>query len=151
MTIRRIEDYSHIFENETIAKLLMLCMINPTYGKVQNIAQSVYAKNQGRFYVCEKDGEIIGIAGGSQINNDQFILRHMAVAPEQKRTGIGKKLLSALIADGHYDSVALECDYKSVKFFKNFGFKCVSDIDPILEMKRYNCLLDVKKWRASNQ
>ncbi len=151
MTIKRIEDYSHIFENETIAKLLMLCMINPTYGKVQNIAQSVYAKNQGRFYVCEKDDEIIGIAGGSQINNDQFILRHMAVSPDQKRTGIGKKLLSALIDDGQYDSVALECDYKSVKFFKNFGFKCVSDIDPILEMKRYNCLLDVKKWRESNK
>jgi len=85
MEITRINDYNEIYLNTEISNLIGTSMFNPTYGKIQNVAQSIYAKTQGRFYVCRISDLLVGIIGFSKIDNDKLVIRHLAVLSTYQR------------------------------------------------------------------
>ena len=85
MEIIKVSSYETIYENKEISELLETIIFNPTFGKIQNIAQSLYAKTQGRFYLIKMDGLLIGLMGLSKIDNHKLVVNHFAVkAPFQQ-------------------------------------------------------------------
>src|SRR3990167_7642320 len=77
--IIKIDNFGEIFMNRDISALLGTSMFNPTFGKIQNIAQTVYAKTQGRFYISKIDGLLVGLIGFSKIDNHMLVVRHLDV------------------------------------------------------------------------
>ena len=143
MTIYRLKDFNAIIDNAAISSVLALCMFNPTPGKIQNIAQSVYAKTQGVFYVLEVEGEVVGILGGSRIDNTHLTIRHMAVVPHMQRKGYGTALLDALLKEITLQTLEAETDDDAIGFYRKMGFKTKRKEDDLLDRVRYACTLNV--------
>lgn len=123
MEIIKIDHYETIIDDSQIRRLLESIMFNPTYGKIQNIAQTIYAKTQGRFFIA-KDGEhIIGLMGFSKVDNHMLIIKHFAVMDNSKSMPVGKALLDYAIDEERVKFVTTEADEAFTAFYKGYGFK----------------------------
>lgn len=123
MEIIKIEHFETIIDDAQIRKLLESIMFNPTYGKVQNIAQTIYAKTQGRFFIAKDNDHVIGLMGFSKIDNHKLIIRHFAVMDPSKSMPIGKGLLEHAIEEERVALVIAEVDEANTAFYKGCGFK----------------------------
>ncbi|MBF4694894.1 GNAT family N-acetyltransferase [Fusibacter ferrireducens] len=141
MNFRRVEDYKQLFEDQEVKALLKTCIFNATDGKAQNVAQSIYAKTQGRFYVLGCDDTLYGIIGGSVIDNDLLIIKHIAVRADQRGKGYGKMMLKELTHLGDFMTLKVECDHHLVDFFKACNFKCHFVKSDDFTSDQYECLL----------
>lgn len=139
MNIRKIASPVEIYSNPAIADLLAMCLVAPTLGKIQDVAQSIYGKSQGQFYILEIDEIPVGIIGGSEIDKGHFVLRHVAVVPEHRRKGYGKRLFKHAVAQRDYSSIEAEVGDEAVDFLRGNGFTCKIIKDHPLDLKRYNC------------
>ena len=145
MDILRIEDYTEIFMNEEISEILGSSMFNPSYGKIQNVAQSIYAKTQGRFYIGKINNLIVGVLGLSKINNDKLVVKHIAVSSSFQRQKIATEMLNYIIINEGVDIVEAETDDDAVSFYKGFGFIAKKLPDDGVKGQRYLCTYTVKK------
>lgn len=75
------------------------------------------------FYICEEDGEVLGVGALSICWEDLAEVRSLAVAPGQQGKGIGRKIVESCLDE------AREMGLKRVfaltyqpQFFKNLGF-----------------------------
>ncbi len=143
MKFKRIEHYKQLLENQEIKALIKTCIFNPTDGKVQNVAQSVYAKTQGRFYTLEVNDEICGIIGGSVIDNDLLIIKHIAVKEEHRGQGYAKRLIKELTHLGDFMTLEVECDHHLVDFFRACDFKCSFIKNDDFTSDQYECILKI--------
>ncbi|GAU77446.1 GNAT family N-acetyltransferase [Fusibacter sp. 3D3] len=143
MKFRRIDDYKQLFEDQELKALLKTCIFNATDGKVQNIAQSIYAKTQGRFYVLEEDEMVYGIIGGSVVDNDLLIIKHIAVREAQRGQGYAKKLIKELTHLGDFMTLEVECDHHLVAFYRACDFKCSLIKNADLTLDQYACVLRI--------
>jgi len=141
--IIKIEDFEEIFMNRNISALLGTSMFNPTFGKIQNIAQTVYAKTQGRFYICKIDGLLVGLIGFSKIDNHMLVVRHLAVLSTFQRQKIGTELLKCAIADEKVKFVSAETDDEGIGFYKGFGFNAKKLPYDDAKGQRYSCTYEV--------
>lgn len=139
MEIQKNRNVADIYENEQIATLLGQCLYNPTDGKIQSIAQSVYSKTQGVFYTCQDEAHVVGIIGGTEIDKVHLILNHIAVTPDRQRQGIGKAMMVHLFKTKRYHLISATVKENMVPFFKACGFQCKKQFDPILETTTYHC------------
>ncbi len=143
MKIRLIEQTNEIYERDDIAEVLEMCVVACTRGKLQSIAQSVYGKTQGRFYVLEVDGQAVGVLGGTEIDRYQFVIKHIAVRKQSQKHGFAKSLIDFARQDRQYKKMVIEVDESAMRFFKGYGFTCKRIKDHPLDLVRYNC-----EWSA---
>lgn len=142
MKIKQVKDTTEIYEREDIARVLDLCVVACTKGKLQSIAQSVYGKNQGRFYLIESDGVAQAVIGGTEIDRYTFVVKHIAVLGEARRKGYAKALVDHLIHERQYKRISIEVDEKAMLFFNAYGFTCKLIKNHPLDLQRYQC-----EWR----
>jgi ribosomal protein S18 acetylase RimI-like enzyme len=143
--ITKIDDFEEIFMNREISALLGTSMFNPTFGKIQNIAQTVYAKTQGRFYICKIDGLLVGLIGFSKIDNHMLVVRHLAVLSTFQRQKIGTELIKFAIEDEKVKVVTAETDDEGVGFYKGFGFTAKKLPFNDATGQRYACTFEVER------
>lgn len=81
----------------------------------------------GTFVVAKVAGEVIGVAG-LEVCCDNALLRSVAVAPEWRSHGLGRALITRVIADA--ESRGIHALYllttTAEHYFPSFGFKQVS-------------------------
>ena len=98
-------------------------------------------KEDGCFFVCESEGELVGYANGYDMNADwrksrYFELANIGVLPEFRKKGVGNALLEKVTewAKEHgFDKIYLNCYIKNrgaLEFYRKRGYK---DIDICLE------------------
>lgn len=143
MKIERIESSTELYENPEIAQLLSLCLLTSTPGKLQSLAQSVYGKTQGRFYVLYENEAVVGILGGSEIDRTHFVLKHCAVLPEHRLKGYASALLKHALEERQYRTMEAETGPEAIDFLKAQGFTCKRIKNHILDLHRFECL-----WKA---
>jgi len=141
MNIVKINDFKEIYNNEEIVELVSLCLFNPSLGKVQSLAQSLYSKNQGVFYKAVLNDEIIGIIGGKVIDGCKLELHHLAVKKSFRLMGTAKTMIKSIIELEEVDQVFCEVDHKIVNFFKKCGFSASLIEDEFLGSETYYCTL----------
>lgn len=80
----------------------------------------------GTFVVAESSGDIVGVAG-LEICCDDALLRSVAVHPEWRSKGVGRKLVARAIADA--EARGLHALYllttTAERYFPSFGFSTV--------------------------
>lgn len=122
MEISRVKHYETIIDDAQIRSLLESIIFNPSYGKIQNIAQSTYAKTQGRFFVAKEENRVVGFMGFSKIDNHKLIVNHFAVLDPSKKNTLGKAILDFAIAEERVTTVSAEVEEEFTSFYKSFGF-----------------------------
>ncbi len=140
MNIKRIVNPAEIYDNDQVAKLLMLCIASPTYGKVQSIAQATYSKNQGFFYVATEEDQVVGIIGGREIDGISFQLKHIAVVESHRKQGIAKELIDHLIHARSFKTLEAEATPALVDFYRATGFRCREIENHPLDLLAYKCV-----------
>lgn len=89
------------------------------------------------FVVAESDGAIVGTAA-LEICSDNALLRSVAVAPEWRSRGLGRALVTRVIADA--ESRGLRALYllttTAERYFPSFGFREVTRADVPTDVKR---------------
>ncbi|GAB6109572.1 GNAT family N-acetyltransferase [Fusibacter bizertensis] len=145
MIIKLISNYEDIIDRKDIADLLGTLLFNPTYGKIQNIAQAVYAKTQGRFYIAMDSNLLIGLMGFSKIDNDKLVVRHMAVTPGHNRQKVAQALLDYAIVSEKVSIVKSEPDDSNISFYKSYGFDVKKRPYDDIVGQKYDCSFNVKE------
>ena len=144
MNIQKCDDYQLIYEEKDIADLLGSSMFNPTPGKIQSVAQSIYAKTQGRFFTSRHDDVLVGIAGFSKKDNHKLVLKHLAVLGTYQRQKVASELLDYAIMEERVKEVEAETDDEGVGFYKGYGFTVTKLPFDDVRGQRYLCLYKVK-------
>ncbi len=128
MKLIQIENHMDIYEDKTIKEVLFLAIHGATDGKVKSAAQSLYSKQQGLFYVCEKEEQVVGIIGLKQIDNEKLELVHLAVVPEQRGADIGKWMIDKVMDFTRIPAMYMEADAREASYLEKKGFE-VKEMD----------------------
>ncbi len=113
-------DYCHIKE---IAKLEKICFSTP--WSEQTILDSFKAGT--RFFVCEKDGKVLGYVGISAILDEGYIT-NIAVFPKYRKIGVASALLSHLENFAKEKSLSFislevrESNINAISLYEKFDF-----------------------------
>ena len=146
MQIREITDYNEIIQNKDLARLLGYAMVSPTPGKIQNAAQSVYAKQQGHFFAVQGEtGVEVGIIGYKTIDNNQLIIMHIAVDEDKRHQGIGRFMVDTVKTFLKLGTVQAEADHLQFRFFKALDFECKLAPESAYGSSIYSCVWKVPK------
>ena len=144
METTKLSSFETILENKEIIELLSSTIFNPTFGKIQNIAQSIYAKTQGKFYVCKEDERVIGIMGFTRIDNQVLIVKHFAVNVNYNREAVGKLLIERALTIEGVDEIVAQISGDHLQAYHHMGFKSKKmPYDEALG-ERYECHLKRK-------
>lgn len=146
MQISEITNINDIFMNKDLARLLGYAMVSPTPGKLQNAAQSAYAKQQGHFFAVKDDaGEYVGIIGYKTVDNNQIIILHVAVDEARRRQGIGRYMVETVKTFLPFGIVQAEANQNQFRFFKALDFECKLAPESAYGSSVYSCVWKVPK------
>ena len=130
MIIREMkpEDYDQIYSMWQITSTRALSEADSRQG-----IEKYLARNPGMSMVAEIDGKIVGTVLAGHDGRRGFI-HHMAVMPQFRRHGIGKKLAKAatdkIFEDG-IDKIHIFCyqnNETGQSFWRDFGFEKREDV-----------------------
>lgn len=141
MKLVKVNDFREVYNNDAIAALMSMCMNNPTMGKLQNVAQSLYAKQQGVLYTAVVDEAIIGMIGVKKIDNNKLELFHIAINEEHRGNRLSRKLILGILEAEGIDYMSCEADHKLLLVLKRAGFKCTLIDDEFSGAETYKCEL----------
>lgn len=143
MKIYKLENIKEIHRNETLKKLMSFAMFNATDGRIKSAAESIYAKEQGRFYVAEED-DYVGICGVRRIDNQKVDIMHIAVDETLRKQGIATKMIQAVNDIERVKEIHAETDDDAVNFYRKLGFKVTEVRDKYTDVLRYECVYRCK-------
>ncbi|HHY04595.1 MAG TPA: GNAT family N-acetyltransferase [Thermoanaerobacterales bacterium] len=132
---------------------ILLCIrkaVSSDYNKVEDVLKSVgfstkYLEDNSQILVVEVDENIVG-AGGITIDNENALIRFLAISPEHQRQLLGDTLVRAFInySDRRNVKKIYVFAYDEItNFFKRIGFKPVKDsiVKASLEKQKFNTCL----------
>lgn len=111
-----------------IARIEEKCFSKPWS---EDSIRSSFENKANRFYIAEKDGEIIAYIGLSVSVDEGYIL-NVATLPEYRRQGIAKALINYIInmCSDKLRFITLEVrpsNTSAVKLYEGFGFEKVGE------------------------
>jgi len=140
MKLIRITDSSQLLSNDAIYQLLSLSINSPTFGRVKTAAESLYSKEQGKFYTAvDDDGKIVGIIGAKRIDNERLELKHIAVDESLRKQGIAKRMMMDIVREEGVPMMTAEVDHKFQTFFLKCGFKTKTIVDEAMDTEFCMC------------
>ena len=127
---------SSLFDPEVLT-LLKPSVYEPTPERLKRRAEKYSADKNTFVYACKIDGVYAGIVVFRTENGTAEIL-DIAVKPEYRKHGIGRKLIDFIFNRFPVDTIIAETDDEAVEFYK----KCRFTITPTKEVsdtRRYFC------------
>ena len=127
-----------LWQPEVLA-LLKPSVYNPTPERLKSRAEKYSADKNIFVYACKNSEKYIGIVVFVTENGTAEIL-DIAVKPEYRKHGIGRKLINFIFNRFPVDTIIAETDDEAVEFYK----KCRFTITPTKEVsdtRRYFCKL----------
>ncbi len=141
MNYFKLEEVKKIYLDKAIYGLMEQTMFNASEGRIKGAAEAIYAKEQGRFYVAESQGEVVGILGVRRVDNAFVEIMHFVVKEDLRKQGIGKGLIDCVINCERVDEIIVSCDEKLISYYRAAGFACKETEDPITNQLTYKCSL----------
>ena len=128
----------NLFDPEVLA-LLKPSVYKPTPKRLKDRAEK-YTEDKNVFaYACKSSEKYIGIVVFRAENNTAEIL-DIAVKPEYRKHGIGRKLIDFILNQFPVDIIIAETDDEAVGFYKRCGFT-ITSVGEVSSIKRYFCQL----------
>jgi uridine kinase len=123
-----------------VRDLLAYAVGYPTPAKLDRVAQQ-YALTAARLVGFELDGALVGCLGYEPAGAGHAIIRHIVVAADARRHGIGRQMVDWLVATERLDRVTAETDRHGVGFYRRGGFQVTSLGERYPGVERFSCEL----------
>lgn len=110
-----------------------------------------FYKNGTKFFVCEENGKVLGYVGLSTVLDEGYIT-NVAVFPNHRRRGIGKKLLERVFSyakDNGLSFVSLEVrksNLPAISLYEKLGFKTEGERKNFYRDPVENALIMTKRF-----
>lgn len=127
-----------LFDPEVLT-LLAPSVYNPTPERLKHRAEAYAADSNVKAYACKNSEKYIGIVVFVTENGTTEIL-DIAVKPEYRKHGIGRKLIDFIFNRFPVDTIIAETDDEAVEFYKRCGFT-ITSVGEFCDTKRYFCKL----------
>ncbi len=127
-----------LFDPEVLT-LLAPSVYNPTPERLKHRAEEYAADSNVKAYACNNSEKYIGIVVFVTENGTTEIL-DIAVKPEYRKHGIGRKLINFIFNRFPVDTIIAETDDETVGFYKRYGF-AVTPTKEFSDIRRYFCKL----------
>lgn len=127
-----------LFDPEVLT-LLAPSVYNPTPERLKHRAEEYAADSNVKAYACKNSEKYIGIVVFVTENGTTEIL-DIAVKPEYRKHGIGRKLIDFIFNRFPVDTIIAETDDEAVGFYKRYGF-AVTPTKEVSDIRRYFCKL----------
>ena len=83
---------------------------------------SIFRHDQNKYLVAEENGKIVGYIGTEEISGETHII-NMAVHPENRKQGIGKKLIEAVLDDENVFFLEVRASNDAArKLYEKYGY-----------------------------
>jgi len=143
MKYYKLEEAKKIYKQEDIRSLMEEAMFHATEGRIKSVAEGIYSKEQGRFYLAEDEGQVVGVLGVRRVDNTFVEIMHMIVKEEKRNQGIGHGLMDCVKNCERVDRIIASCGQEHLNFLKKYGFTCKEEEDPITFKLNYACKLEL--------
>lgn len=102
-------------------------------------------------YGYEHDGNIVGCIGIEFIEGNTFEIKHIAVSPQSRESGIGEKMIQFVFKQHSIERLQAETDNDAVGFYRKCGFTITSLGEKYPGVERFLCILDSRKGNEMEQ
>ncbi|WP_307719492.1 GNAT family N-acetyltransferase [Paenibacillus chibensis] len=92
----------------------------------------------------EDDKLIVGLAGYEKKDNE-VILHHIAIIPENRGLGYGRGMILEIMTKERPQRVIAETDEEAVDFYRNLGFIVQSLGEKYPGVERFRCVYEVEE------
>ncbi|MDH2449225.1 GNAT family N-acetyltransferase (plasmid) [Priestia megaterium] len=97
-----------------------------------------------KLYSGGVNGKIISCIGVEIHNSRDGIIKHIAVLPKERGSGMGSSMIRFICKEYNLNSISAETDKDAVLFYDNFGFRITSLGEKYPGVERFLCELDLK-------
>lgn len=125
-----------LWQPEVLA-LLKPSVYNPTPERLKSRAEKYSADKRTNVYACKTGGVYAGIVVLKTENGTAEIL-DIAVKPEYRKHGIGRKLINFIFNRFPVDTIIAETDDEAIGFYKRCGFT-ITSVGEVCGTKRFFC------------
>lgn len=96
-------------------------------------------------YGYEHDGNIVGCIGIEYIESNTYEIKHIAVSPQSRESGIGEKMIQFVFTQHSIYRLQAETDKDAVGFYRKCGFTITSLGEKYPGVERFLCILEIRK------
>ncbi|MBP6507398.1 MAG: GNAT family N-acetyltransferase [Opitutaceae bacterium] len=122
-----------------LAGFLSLCIGNATEEKIKALWVDYTTADNRELWSALLGPQKIGLVGFEIKDQARVIIRHITVAPEARRKGLGKKLIEHFISRYPSHAVEAETDQDAVGFYIRCGFVATSLGERYPGCERFRC------------
>lgn len=118
------------------------CMYQPTYDAFVAQMEEYFSDPSVKIFVCEKEGEKIGILVLKEDGSEAEILG-IAVKRDQRKKGFGKDMINQVMESESLKKITAQTDDDAIEFYRRSGFEAERVVIeyPDGAAVRYNCVL----------
>ena len=141
-TIRNIK---HCFNTSEMYNVFSACTYMPTWEKFTSRAVEYMNNDAIHIFGYYEDSRLAGIIAVNQNQDGSFEIKGIAVNPECRNRGIGRKLVQYVCDELPVSKLHAETDDDAIEFYRSCGFETevFSRMFESGEFRRYKCLLHI--------
>jgi ribosomal protein S18 acetylase RimI-like enzyme len=94
----------------------------PTPEKLARVAEAYVSQPSWTAFALMDGAEVVGIIGLESVEIGRGRIRHLAVAPERRRRGVGRTLIDRMARRAGLREIFAETDGDGVEFYRRCGF-----------------------------
>ncbi|WP_314585203.1 GNAT family N-acetyltransferase [Paenibacillus terrigena] len=133
-----LEHIKHRLNEEEIRELIGYSVF-PDPDRIEQAVARYQQEDQLQLYGAVEEDEVIGIVGFSMDEDQNLILQHIAVRPENREQGYGRSIMLELIGLTNPKSIVAETDENAADFYRNIGFTVFSLGEKYPGVERFRC------------
>jgi len=133
-----LEHIKHRLNEEEIRELIGYSVF-PDPDRIEQAVARYQQEDQLQLYGAVEEDEVIGIVGFTMDEDQNLILQHIAVRPENREQGYGRSIMLELIGLTNPKSIVAETDENAADFYRNIGFTVFSLGEKYPGVERFRC------------
>jgi ribosomal protein S18 acetylase RimI-like enzyme len=135
-----IEEYDKSKHNpRAIRELLAMAVGNPTPEKLSQLLDEFYAADSHSIFVASNSGKVNGIIGIDYTGRPQGYITHIAVNPDTRMQGVGRRLINYTTETLGLTDLEVETDQAAVDFYRACGFEIKEIKSQWPSIRRFRC------------
>jgi N-acetylglutamate synthase-like GNAT family acetyltransferase len=132
-------DRSH-HDTDEVKDLLAMAVGYPNPERLKNLLDIIYDIQYLKLYVNTEQGKITGVIGIDDSASPHGWILHLAVHPDYRLKGAGRKIIFQLMETLSLVSVGLETDHEGAGFYRACGFSAAEIHSKWPGVQRYRCI-----------
>lgn len=127
-------------QREDVRELLGMSVFPDPDQLAEAIAS--YAEDENNRLKGLRDGEVdklVGVIGYRLDESGVMIVRHIAVAPDERNQGYGRAMILEALGETSPTAIIAETDEDAIDFYRNIGFTVESAGEAYPGVERFKC------------